>query len=401
MQRGCCSVVAGVHSIERKWRMKKVLVTAGPVHAYLDPVKILTNRFKGRMMMELAEHLATDNDVTVVCSLDTIDRYAKETAHRPGPFLEVVHHDGFMDYMAKVNGMAKDFDAVILGAAVANLIPAAPWQIKFPSHNYKVGEIINIPFMIAPRVIDQVKKNMKPGAHLFGFKLLKGQPFDELIQSSYGVLRESGATVVFANDPTLGLDKKFAVTKERAVIPLMLNDVPEFIMNIMNDEYYRSEFVPGTDSYSDSWAAAERALDYYRDKFVEVEDGMVFGTVAFRFSRKDGGFGFVTTARGKRETDEMAVVADVNHGRKVVSITALTGTTRKATLNAPLMARIFERNPSVKGILHFHKQEMGLVTQPWAPPGTVRDTERDVETSFNVDGHGCYLLLGEKGEVMR
>ena len=36
---------------------KKILVTGGPVHAYLDDVKIITNRFKGGLMARLAEHL--------------------------------------------------------------------------------------------------------------------------------------------------------------------------------------------------------------------------------------------------------------------------------------------------------------------------------------------------------
>jgi phosphopantothenoylcysteine synthetase/decarboxylase len=31
----------------------KILITGGPVHAYLDPVKIITNKFKGGLMAEL------------------------------------------------------------------------------------------------------------------------------------------------------------------------------------------------------------------------------------------------------------------------------------------------------------------------------------------------------------
>ena len=375
--------------------MKRILVTGGPVHAYLDPVKLVTNRFRGGLMADLANEMAKrGEDVTYLCA-----KWSEKPGGECGQksYVEVVHHDGFDDYSSKVFEMAKGFDAVVLGAAVANLIPANPWKDKFPSHNYKPGDVVDIPFMIAPRVIDRVKAVMKPGAHLFGYKLLSGQPFEELIRAAYGVLRESGATVVFANDPNLGLDKKFAVTKERAVVPVRQGNLPRFIVDVMSDAYYRSEFVPGTDGYSEAWARAERALDYYRDRFVEVEDGMVFGTVAFRFARKDGGMGFVTTARGKRETDELAVVDSVDHGRKAVSVAALMGEPRKASLNAPLLARIFERNPDVRGVLHFHRQEPGLPTQAWAPPGTVRDSERDVSGPFNVEGHGCYMF--ERGKA--
>ena len=33
----------------------KILITGGPVHAYLDAVKIITNKFKGGLMAELAD----------------------------------------------------------------------------------------------------------------------------------------------------------------------------------------------------------------------------------------------------------------------------------------------------------------------------------------------------------
>jgi len=34
-----------------------------------------------------------------------------------------------------------------------------------------------------------------------------------------------------------------------------------------------------------------------------------------------------------------------------------------------------------------------LPTLSYAPPGTVRDTERPGNTSFNIKGHGCILLF--------
>lgn len=45
----------------------KILVTGGPVHGYLDPVKIVTNRFRGGLMLALAEQLSEQHEVTYVC----------------------------------------------------------------------------------------------------------------------------------------------------------------------------------------------------------------------------------------------------------------------------------------------------------------------------------------------
>jgi hypothetical protein len=33
----------------------RILITGGPVHAYLDAVKIITNKFKGGLMAELGK----------------------------------------------------------------------------------------------------------------------------------------------------------------------------------------------------------------------------------------------------------------------------------------------------------------------------------------------------------
>jgi hypothetical protein len=51
----------------------------------------------------------------------------------------------------------------------------------------------------------------------------------------------------------------------------------------------------------------------------------------------------------------------------------------------------------VYGILHFHRQEPGLNTQFYAPPGTVRD----VSHPFNIEGHGCFLFLNKEAEVIQ
>src|SRR3989338_4353150 len=155
--------------------MKRILVTGGPVHSNLDAVKIITNRFKGGLMVQLAESLlGFETQVSYLCGIG---------AQQPSPQarLDVVMHEGFDDYRRKVLELAPDMDGVVLGAAVPNLIPAKPWQGKFPSHNYRPGDIISIDFMISPYVIEEVKK-VAPGTQLFGFKLLSGANHEDLIR---------------------------------------------------------------------------------------------------------------------------------------------------------------------------------------------------------------------------
>ena len=366
--------------------MKKILVTGGPVHAYLDAVKIITNRFKGGLMANLASDLARCGaEVTYLCApkIGALNPNANMRLH-------VVTHDGFDDYHRKVVELSPQMDGVILGAAVANLIPAKPWKGKFPSHDYKPGDRIPIDFMIAPRVIDEVKR-VAPKTHLFGYKLLAGVGHEELISAAYGIVLEAKATTVFANDAN-DLQQKYAVTKERGVHPMMQSDLAEWIMQMLHDEYYSS--VTGGTNTPPEWAVGKvrDLVNTYSSKFTHTEQGLIFGTVAVR---QPGHVGFLTTGRGKRELDSIAYVTGVNHASRYVYVAR----GEKASLNAPLLAKMFE-NTNVQTIVHYHEQVEGLPTYEYAPPGTVRDSLRPNHTSFNIKEHGCILLFDYEGRQL-
>lgn len=364
--------------------MKKILITGGPVHAHLDAVKVITNRFRGGLMCQLAEDLLTyDVSITYLCA-PSVGAQIPVSSDR----IEVVRHQGFDDYVAKVLELAPQMDAVVLGAAVANLIPAKPWQGKFPSHDYKPGDVIPINFKIAPRVIDEVKR-VAPNTHLFGYKLLDGVSNQELISAAYGIVVESRATTVFANDAR-DLQQKFAVTKERGVHPLKHENLAWWIWTTINDSYYASIHDPQLRIPMEAHTKVQRLIKQNSDRFVKVETGLVFGTVAVRH-----GDGFVTTGRGKRELDSISMVTKVDHRKQQV----YSGGDTKASLNAPLLSWLFS-NKKVDHIVHYHEQVPGIPTYAYAPPGTVRDSKRLTTTSFNIEGHGCMLLFDAEGNQL-
>lgn len=364
--------------------MKKLLITGGPVHAHLDAVKIITNGFAGGLMAQLAEELATRGaEITYLCA-PKAGRVVVPKVKK----IEVLEHSGFDDYLKKVVDIAPRVDGVILGAAVANLIPANPWKGKFPSHDYKPGDTIPIPFTIAPRVIDEVKK-VAPNTHLFGYKLLSGVDYEELIRAAYGIVLEAKATAVIANDAT-NLQQKFVVTKERGVHPMMQTDLAAWMWTMLNDRYYSSVFEREVTPAVLEEKRLEALVENYRNRFTRVENGIIFGTVAVR-----NGEGFLTTGRGKRELDEISYVSSVDHSRRKLHI----GNYKKASLNAPLLAKMFE-NPKVDYIVHYHEQVKGLPTYSYAPPGTMRDTERPNKESFNIKEHGCMLLFDKWGKQL-
>ena len=73
---------------------------------------------------------------------------------------------------------------------------------------------------------------------------------------------------------------------------------------------------------------------------------------------------------------------------------------RKASLNAPLLDWLFKINPNVDSIVHYHEIELGYPVREYAPPGTVRDSLRHEKTSFNVSGHGVFLLIDKDGNII-
>ncbi len=369
--------------------MRRILITGGPVHAHLDAVKIVTNRFRGGLIARLADRLAENFDCEVLYLTAPGAEVPTERSN-----VMVRRHSGYHDYREKVLGFAQSATDVILGAAVANLIPAQPWAGKFPSHDYEEGDIVNIPFMVTPRVIADVKRHA-PRVNLFGFKLLSGAPHGELMRAAWETLVGSKATAVIANDATQ-LSQKYVLTREGAEHPMLDDELPDFLWSLMLDEHYRTEVLLATASRDESGCAQlGRLLAEYRAKqpglFVTTPDGMVFGTAAVR---SEGG-GFWTTGRGKRELDERVKVVSVDHVNRVVSTEG-----SRASLNAPLLDSIFKAHPAVHAIVHGHVQDPMLRTLEWAQPGTLADSARAPSQtcrSFNVARHGCFYLLDAEG----
>ena len=108
----------------------KILVTGGPVYAKIDAVKLVTNRFRGGLMAKLVSELATFNwpqEVNGVVRPVEVTSLCSAQAKMPtlNDMITPLHHDGFHDYREKVRALAPEFDAIVLGAAVANLIPVS------------------------------------------------------------------------------------------------------------------------------------------------------------------------------------------------------------------------------------------------------------------------------------
>lgn len=361
--------------------MKSIVITAGQIPARLDSVKFVTNRFKGGLALRTAEYLREmGHDVTIVHW-----KFNNPPAVRGGE-LKAIPVDDVMHYYKTV--LSLKADAYVLAGAVANLMPTNPYEGKFPSHNYKVGEKFNIEFTIAPRLIDEIKA-AHPRSTLIGYKLLDGR-MEDLVAAGKKTLTESKANIVFANDPAWAKDKKLAITADGAVFPLTFDEHLEMIHKLVSEEWFRTEkhFLTPLVLSDDQWII---------DNYPKFRDGaQTFGCFAIR-----KGNGFFTTTRGKKGGDSaVAYVDKVDFEKRIVH------STRKATLNAPLLAKIFADNPRLKYLIHGHDLRGTPASKEYQFPGTVGDlsnsfTTKDDVFIRNLPHHGYIAGFSRFADVQR
>lgn len=303
--------------------MKKVVISCGPIPARLDSVKFITNRFKGGLAFRTAGYLTEQgHEVTVVAwTFTTIPDNIRMTAK------EIVQVNDIFEYYDWFVAHAKDYDAFVMAAAVANLTPVSPYEGKFPSHNYKAGDKFDIEFMIAPRAIDAINQ-LNPRACLIGYKLFDAQTDDELIEIARHTRADAKANIVFANTPKDAKSRKLAVTADNSVITCDFDKHLELIAQVIRAEYFRTEIRPLTaqESNNPEILSAMALVECFEKTFPS------FGTVAV----PAGNFGFATTARGHKAGP--VLVRSVDFEKHIVYASA------KATLNAPTLSAFIRPN---------------------------------------------------------
>ena len=300
---------------------KRVVLSAGPIPARLDPVKFITNRFKGGLAFKTASFLiASGFDVTLVV-----------WKHTPIPddiacsASQIVYVLDVFEYCAWFKKHATEYDAFIMAAAVANLTPSCPRDTKFPSHNYKVGEKFDITFEIAPRAIDIIKK-ANPRCCLIGYKLLDADR-SELIDAARHTLTDAHANIIFANHPQTAKEKKIAVMADNTTFDCTFDEHLILIRRAIEAQYFRTEVIP-LNSNTANLPSVRHAISIV--KMYEKTFSGGYGTVAIPVDIDGYPVAFATTARGHR--GDPVIVYDIDMENHVVKASG------KATLNAPTMA---------------------------------------------------------------
>jgi hypothetical protein len=384
--------------------MKRVLITAGQVYGRLDDNKLVGNRVRGIWALRFAKTLVDRGHLPTILIPDTMSPQFMEGLLGPRELpIKLLRHGGLDSYQRLCELHAPLHDAAVMAAAVVNWIPAEPISGKMETKGYQVGDRIDIPFYLAPRVIESMKAH-NPKLTLIGCKMLIGSEYGELIEAAYGVLLKSKCNAVIANDQKL-LKTKRVVYQDRTVQSFDFrrgggDAFEQTLIDIIEDEHYCTKEVDSDIVVSDfSRGTFDVIVDKYRERFTPRQaegSDKVFGAVLVRLAN-----GYLASPREKGElftSYESALVESVKD--RTVHVASHIGSPVKATLNAPLLARVADKY-NVATVLHLHEQLPGVPTVPYAPPGTVRDNERDIPAPvFNIEGHGFIACLDEDEEIL-
>ena len=178
---------------------------------------------------------------------------------------------------------------------------------------------------------------------------------------------------------------KKVLTKEKAFFEIA--DENNFLDLVSKDCYYKSYLICKNEQIDKQ----DLNLFYiYINKYKNILEKntyggkYIFGNIAVRTTT-----GFITTIRGKENLDDYTLVYNVNHNTHSVEVLS-----KKATLNAPLLHYLFQINKNLKTIVHINSEfDSSLPYYDYAFPGTVRDSIRDIHTSFNIKYHGLFYLF--------
>jgi phosphopantothenoylcysteine decarboxylase / phosphopantothenate---cysteine ligase len=188
-------VAAAEALLERKdLAGRRVLVTAGPTHEPLDPVRYLGNRSSGRMGFALAAAAAARGaSVTLV---------AGPTALVPPPGLEFVPVESAAQMQAAVAARFAKTDAVVMAAAVSDFRPAKKAETKLKKEALGKSPALelarNADILASLGARRAAKKGGRRSPVLVGF----AAETDHVLDEARRKLREKRCDLVVANDVT-------------------------------------------------------------------------------------------------------------------------------------------------------------------------------------------------------
>jgi len=164
----------------------RVLVTAGPTHEPVDPVRVFTNRSTGTMGHALAAAAARRGaDVTLVSGPTTLE---------PPAGVEVVRVETAEEMHEAVQARRETADLVLMAAAVADYTPVE----RSDSKRKKDEAELTLRFRRTPDILKTLGEHRRPDQTLVGFAL----ETDDERENARRKLADKNLDWIVLNNPT-------------------------------------------------------------------------------------------------------------------------------------------------------------------------------------------------------
>lgn len=205
------------HMSESPLRGKKILVTAGSTPVFIDDVRCISNRFRGRLGLEISRHLH-------FLGAQVLHIYGSGSIE-PDGYLQSAKTKDYEDYKSTVLNVLQDgsFAYGIFSAAVADYQPKERFKGKVKSG----GALQSIELVPTEKVIDLVQEQFRD-LKMITFKFESDISLEDLVQIGKQRLERGHLAVVVnrAEDFTSEDGQKaYLVTRDQEV--LEMNSKPE------------------------------------------------------------------------------------------------------------------------------------------------------------------------------
>jgi phosphopantothenoylcysteine decarboxylase/phosphopantothenate--cysteine ligase len=138
---------------------KKALVTAGPTHEALDPVRFISNASSGKMGIAVADELAQRGaDVHLVLGPSNL---------KPSSAVKIENVISAEDMYTECMKDFKSYDIIVMAAAVADYSP----KVKSDQKIKKESDALSLELVKTKDILSEAGKRKSPGQVLVGFAL--------------------------------------------------------------------------------------------------------------------------------------------------------------------------------------------------------------------------------------
>jgi phosphopantothenoylcysteine decarboxylase/phosphopantothenate--cysteine ligase len=164
---------------------KKILITAGPTREIIDPVRYITNNSSGKTGFALAKQ-ATYRGAKVTLISGPTDL-------QPPIGVNFIKINSANDLYKQVMGSYKDFDIIIMAAAVADFTPE-----KFCENKIKKAKEENLTINLkrTKDILSELSKKISDNQKLVGF----AAESENLIENAKSKLKRKNLDMIVAND---------------------------------------------------------------------------------------------------------------------------------------------------------------------------------------------------------